>query len=138
MISVYGALTTVVVAVILLLQGTRTSFGGGEAQREMIQLARQVLSGGLSTLAPEDSSRTPASQSEVNTNEGKIGLDPWGHPYQYRVFETTGGYRSVVIWSHGPDGASDIRAENILMSQNGSPLRVLSRADDLAHIESGL
>jgi hypothetical protein len=138
-LSVYGSVLCCFIAVFLLLRGPFEEFGGSEAQREMIQLSRQILSDGLSTLDPNvQSSRGPASKDEGNSAEGRIGSDPWGRPYHYRIYQFGRGYRSVVIWSLGPNGLRDTTEADVLTAQNGRPFKILSRADDLGHIETGL
>lgn len=56
--------------------------------------------------------RFPAS-AKPEVKSGEIGLDPWGHAYQYNVKrEETGKVVEVAVWSGGPDIAGkqdDIR-----------------------------
>lgn len=41
-------------------------------------------------------------------NQGSMGMDPWGHPYQYRIIEMESGPR-LLVWSLGPNGQLDDR-----------------------------
>jgi len=118
-----------------LMNGTAYSFGVSEDRRAMVQVARQILSGGLASLdqnAPN--SRQPASIDEMNPI-GKIGEDAWGRPYHYQLYEQDTGPAIVVIWSLGPNGENELQEKDIIRSADGRPFRVISRGDDLAHIE---
>lgn len=53
-------------------------------------------------------SRGPASISETPVATiGDISRDPWGHPFHYHVSVQANGRRRVIVWSDGPNHASD-------------------------------
>lgn len=62
-------------------------------------------------------SRGPASVQENSLNQltseqGRIGSDPWGHPYNFKLLKSADGQRTkVVVWSFGPNGQSETPAE---------------------------
>lgn len=139
-ITVYAAVAVVALATMLLIKSAAHSMGGSEAQRQMAQISRQILSDGLSSLDPDlnkDKTRAPAS-AENPLKEGRIGKDPWGQPFLYHLFEVSPGSRAVAIWSFGPNGERDSSESDVLLTQNGRPIRILPRGDDIGHLEIGL
>ncbi len=52
--------------------------------------------------------RGPASVSEMpQLADGELSRDPWGHAFHYHLGVTASGHRRVIVWSDGPNHASD-------------------------------
>lgn len=83
------------------------------AMHKAESLAYQILESQRMT------SRGPASAPEVKLNqllssEGRIGLDPWGRPYQFRILKGTDfSHTKVLVWSLGPDGFAQTSPEKL-------------------------
>lgn len=111
------------------------------AQTRAQQLAAQILVGGISRSSMEyvknsksrtggassnnDQSRGIASITPVEIDPtGRIGMDPWGTPFFYKISNHENGERMVEVISAGPD--------RVLQSELGS----LNRAgDDILAVE---
>jgi general secretion pathway protein G len=52
--------------------------------------------------------------------EGELGLDPWGHEYQYEYPPTRGNGDTPEIWSWGPDGEDGTDDDICSWSSTGS------------------
>ena len=136
-VGVYTAMLVVGLALFFLVKNTAQSMGGAEAHREMAQISRQILSDGLASLDSDGKSdRSPASLEDGLS--GRIGQDPWGNPYYFKVYEVGTLNRAVVLWSSGPNGNRETNESDVLLSTSGRPLRAVPRGDDLAHVEFGL
>jgi hypothetical protein len=135
-LGVYAALLVVGLTIFGVARSAAHSYGGSEAHRQMSQLARQIASQGFSTILedPDTGQRKPASIG----NDGRIGRDPWGSPYTYKVFEYGNGRKAIVLLSPGPNRKRDVKDTDFVLSASGQPLRVLQRGDDLSHVEFGL
>jgi hypothetical protein len=64
------------------------------------------------------SSRAPASVdgpvNHLTLDEGNIGLDPWGHPYHYKLLKARENQPAkILVWSLGPNGKSETSDEII-------------------------
>lgn len=83
-----------------------------KAMRRAESLAYQVME--ISKVAQIES-RGPASSS----NDGQIGMDPWGQPYRYRVLNRTAkkandkNAYNVVVWSAGPNKVAETQEQNL-------------------------
>ena len=60
-------------------------------------------------------------------NQGSMGMDPWGHPYQYRIVPH-GADSKLVVWSLGPNGNLDTQ---VLMSDSNEVLTTPLLGDDI-------
>ncbi len=71
------------------------------------QLAAQILAGGYrgleSQALAEYSNRSPASKDLDLSPEGRIGMDPWGSSYYYKLSEISDGRVQVIVLSSGPN-----------------------------------
>jgi hypothetical protein len=71
-------------------------------------------------------SRGPASIQEAELNhlsadQGVVGLDPWGRPYNFQFLKSVnGGPTKVVVWSKGPNGKPETAEEAIDSGRDGS------------------
>lgn len=89
--------------------------------RRAESLAYQVLE------SQKSASRRPASVMENHLNHllaeaGQIGVDPWGRPFQFRVFKTTPEAPGrIFVWSPGPDGQVQT-TEDQIASNRDNPL----------------
>lgn len=117
------ALFVVVSALIVSIVSNATA-----DQRELLakersqQLAIQILAGGYKSFLHDDvklftmSGRQPASESEISIPiEGRIGMDPWGKPYYYRILENS-GKRSATVVSSGPNQVRDLGAGDDILT----------------------
>ena len=92
-------------------------------------LAYQLLEGRKAA-----SSRGPASiESPINhltQDEGEIGLDPWGHPYRYKLLKGHELQMSkILVWSLGPNGTVETKSE--LLDSNRDARSPEFSGDDL-------
>lgn len=56
-----------------------------------------------------------ASENHLGAPEGQIGMDPWGHAYQFKVLKSVSGKKSkVAVWSLGENGQSESHQEAFL------------------------
>lgn len=70
-------------------------------------------------------SRGPASVVGNSAEAREIGSDPWGRSYLYKYIEIQ-GQQSLLLWSKGPDGLSQIEAPTQKMNGKTS----IQSADD--------
>jgi len=86
------------------------------------------------------STRTPAAASEVALNhlaldQGQIGLDPWGHPYQFKLLKLKEFQKTkIVVWSLGPNGVSETTQDSLDPNRDTESLDF--EGDDLGVIVS--
>jgi hypothetical protein len=110
------------------------------AKKRSEQLAVQILANGLKA-SPESSQnfnevRAPASLKMTMKldirPEGRIGMDPWGAPYFYRVFQDAKGRETVVVFSSGPNRRRDL-VEEALSAGMGGPVggQLADAGDDI-------
>lgn len=86
---------------------------------QIAQLFRESAEGELSSLPT--SSRGPASASPEQLEDfrkvGTMSLDPWGHPYNYRILSADPkGILKILVWSAGPNGiveTSELKDEEL-------------------------
>lgn len=97
-----------------------------DASTSMIKESKESATGAQSAYG----SRGPASISEAPmATTGEISRDPWGHPFHYHVSVQANGHRRVIVWSDGPNHASDsdesIRlAESAALSSAANPVSI--------------
>lgn len=90
-------------------------------------VARQIQTRHKQGSSLPSGSRSPASTNSVAFVEGKMGKDPWGRPFRYRVSRSDGatnGKARVYVWSDGPNGKSDFDEGNQRFA-----------GDDVGHVE---
>lgn len=57
-----------------------------------------------SNRGPASVSKDSATQSVLSQFEGKLGLDPWGQPFHYKLLRSAENKTlRIVVWSNGPD-----------------------------------
>jgi len=130
--------------VVLLLVGSIVSNAvidqkESHARRRADQLAVQLLVGGYDAIRNSLDERSPASASSSETrHEGRIGMDPWGSPYYFRIFSGEDGrVQSVLVYSSGPNSDCDT-SEEILTKRLEDPKRpgrITLGGDDIGVIE---
>jgi len=108
------------------------------ALRGSSSLAEQLAGGGIQVL-PEKideklgGGRKPSSilgrRATEEALEGKIGIDPWGAPYSYRIIKSSsrGQKAVIVVWSSGPNQIKET-TENAIQAMAGS--KILSFVGD--------
>jgi hypothetical protein len=107
-ISVISLVCGVLVLVGSILSNSLIDRRESRAMLRTEQLAVQILAGGYKFMH-EDSrlfgvNRVIASQPKVDIRpEGRIGMDPWGSPYYYRVIEDIRGDTFALVYSSGPN-----------------------------------
>ena len=113
-----------------------------EASRRAHQLATQIISGGFKNLLHEDSlpssdsKRMIASQLSAKIpEEGRIGMDPWGRPYYYRVVDFKGGHKAFVL-SSGSNGVRDSIDDENSSDSSGRASSIIKRGDDILEVIS--
>lgn len=70
---------------------------------QIVEARSQVESG---KLGPD---RIPAAEtlSRLRAEAGEIGTDLWGHPFRFRVLQSSQHQTRVLVWSSGPNGKAD-------------------------------
>jgi type II secretory pathway pseudopilin PulG len=101
-----------------------------EAQMDFSQPQPAVQKRGLASIKSQPSLSAGGLLKEFK-NAGTMGLDPWGHPYQYRIIKIQTGPR-LMVWSTGPNGTldnqdflSDDPVEALATPKRGDDIRVL-------------
>jgi hypothetical protein len=88
-----------------------------EAQEHTLHRAESLAYQLLETR--RTASRAPASAAETELNqlaadEGRIGLDPWGHPYNFKLLKSSDSQKTkILVWSLGPDGVQQTQSDQI-------------------------
>ena len=111
------------------------------AEFEARQIGLQLLSGGLRN--PEFNSdfsleRGPSSDGSAQNGEifslgreGLISRDPWGRPFNYRIFNGPDGESVALVWSRGPNGERDTTDESIVFNEQGRFIAVSFHENDV-------
>ena len=60
-------------------------------------------------------------------NYGTMGIDPWGHPFQYRIVGSEAESK-VLVWSLGPNGALE---NQVFMNDSNEALSAPLQGDDI-------
>lgn len=141
-VSVLGLVLVVLVTVTTIISRSMGERKELQAHKRARQLALQILVGGVRTaVAPplrgDDKTRDLASFAEVDIKtEGRIGMDPWGRPYYYRIIEDGSGKVAVAVLSSGPNRQRETFEDHIsLETQSGLKARVLLQGDDIGGLE---
>jgi hypothetical protein len=63
-----------------------------------------------------NSSRGPASVAapvnHLTLDHGEIGVDPWGHPFKFKLLKAKDHQISkIIVWSSGPNGTAETQSE---------------------------
>lgn len=109
-------------------------------------LTAQIMVGGLKTLPPgaissrnvasiSATSNAPKFQTRLNS-EGRIGKDPWGQPFHYKIVsDPKGEARYIVVFSYGPNNTKETELDTtqILL---GVVNKNFFHGDDLGHVRS--
>lgn len=61
-------------------------------------------------------------------NQGTMGIDPWGHSYQYRILATNSAEPQLIVWSLGPNGALD---NQVFMEDSNEAALAPLQGDDI-------
>lgn len=92
-------------------------------------MAHQLLPRGVQFMQkiPPQTERIPASVDALNAGRkervwssssqgfaGKIGQDPWGHPFHYQVVSPSKSINYLVVWSDGPNRKADTSPDNLV------------------------
>ncbi len=96
-------------------------------------LAYQLLDGRKSA-SPASAGRGPASVegslNQLTKEQGEIGLDPWGHPFQYKLLKPTNNQPTkILVWSLGPNGQAETKDQTL--DQNRDKANPEFSGDDL-------
>lgn len=76
-----------------------------------IQQNQNSTSSTIGSLNAQKGDRGPASVAPRFHQEGSIGLDQWGRPFQYKMIEHS-GKKQIAVWSYGPNGKLDSSVED--------------------------
>ncbi len=140
-LALLGAVTFILGAILL------NNIGDGArdfALRDMESLSSQLLAGGLKSLPEAGPLVRQRGLASITTGglglaatggEGRIGKDPWGAAFHYKVL--TGqkvGY--IVVISGGPDGSIQTDYMAIKSGPNGHLLGAKFAADDVGYIKT--
>jgi hypothetical protein len=137
--SVVGLVLGVGLLVFSIVTNAMTSQNGVKAEIEAQRLALQIMGGGLQyTNANLDSRdvRGPANiVAEGLEVRGRLGMDPWGQPYYYRVYTETDGKKSVVVYSSGPDQRPETDESKFAINADGHLLNAGFLGDDIGTVQ---
>lgn len=140
-LSVLGLVFGVILIVTTIISHSMIDQRSNRASKRAQQLAAQILIGGYKSALTEDgnNSRRIASTSKLEIEPvGRIGMDPWGLPYYYRVFTDKRDRVKVVVLSAGPNRALNT-TEDYFSSDSISDMTKLDfRGDDIGSIQSSL
>ena len=140
--SVFGLLSIVLLVVFSIMFKNWGDKRQDFALRDMENLSEQLITGGLKTLPDTSgvkSDRQPASVMDQLRipdlgSEGKIGKDPWGNAFHYKVLKSEKvGY--VVVISGGPDGLIQTDSSEIHSGPNGHILGARFHSDDIGYVK---
>ncbi|OFZ12252.1 MAG: hypothetical protein A2Z20_04380 [Bdellovibrionales bacterium RBG_16_40_8] len=113
-----------------------------QAIRGAEMMASQIISEGYKSLYRDDAKkssshgRTISSQSTTKIPvEGRIGMDPWSHPYYYKVFEYD-EKRKVFVLSFGADGVRNSVDNDSLDDTSEPTSSILRKGDDILSVMS--
>lgn len=107
------------------------------AKKDMESLSGQLLAGGLNSLPSAKNERSiasvPSLQIEKMGSEGKIGKDPWGEAFHYKVLHSKQKSYVVVI-SGGPDRQMQTDYTTIDIGPSGHVLGAKFLSDDVGYV----
>jgi hypothetical protein len=118
-------------------QDTRDSRALAGAEAWALQIKAQHMTAlSSSGMTSSGGGRAPASVGSPPPflTDGKIGRDPWGHPYHYVVRQGVAQNKDAIfVWSDGPDGVSQTKGEELseLALKSLHPFH----GDDLGHVQ---
>lgn len=90
--------------------------------RRAESLAYQIIEIQKGENSDRPESRGPASVAEAAPAEGRMGLDPWGQPYQFQVVNHGSGHRVFVV-SLGPDHQLQTNLSSLDSSREASSVK---------------
>ncbi len=115
-ISVFSLLGLCILALYPVMT-SQTGENGHKALHRAEGLAYQLVEihKNLNIQQPYRSIASEASESHLGAPEGQIGMDPWGHAYQFKVLRSSTGKKAkVAVWSLGENGQSESQREAFL------------------------
>lgn len=138
-LSVLGVLAFTLVLIGSIVSHALVDQRVPQAQKRTRQLASQIAIGGLNSPMIADAinesspSRTLASFQKLDIRPvGRIGMDPWGSPYYYRLFVAQNEQLKVLVLSTGPDRRLSSPAEYFSPDSMGEIADVRILGDDIA------
>jgi Type II secretion system (T2SS), protein G len=137
--SVVGLIVGVGMLVFSIVSNAMTSQNSVKAQIETQRLALEIIGGGLQyTNANGDSQSARGPANIVGGNlegKGRLGLDPWGQPYYFRVFNDNNGKKTVVVYSSGPDQMPDTDETKFTINAEGQLTNARFLGDDIGTVQ---
>ena len=110
-------------------------------------ISAQILVSGLKYLPHnyKGQMRLPSSEGEsvqdvekrvILGYEGKLGKDPWGQSYNYKVIMKDENSSSglIAVWSSGTNQSDDTKTKDLKYIANAYFLKQFFRGDDIGHI----
>ncbi len=102
---------------------------------QIVEIYKEAKADSPAENAPVQSRGLASVQSHVEAggilkefkNQGSMGMDPWGHPYQYKIFPN-GTESKLVVWSLGPNGTLD---NQVLLSNSSEAIAGPLQGDDI-------
>jgi hypothetical protein len=132
--GVWGLVLGVALIVGSIFSNAMTDQRHGQAMAKAEVLGHQILSGGFKSLTSslEEDSRQPASSAGATmTAEGRVGTDPWGQQYVFRVWSDARGRRVAILLSVGPNGRRDTEDSIFVQDNSGVLPSLRAQGDDL-------
>jgi hypothetical protein len=139
-ISMFALIAVILAIVTVVLARNVENKDVDRAKYHSARLTQQILASGLSVVPSTEPKRGLASQATATNMdflgyEGKISKDPWGHPYNYRVFQKESKLVGVAVWSSGPNGTSETVESDLRFHEESSAVFGRFRGDDVGSIE---
>jgi hypothetical protein len=140
-LTVLGLIFGVFLIVTTIISHSMTDHRSNKALVRAQQLAAQILIGGYKNSLTEEVNgvRRIASMPKLEIEPvGRIGMDPWGMPYYYRVFTDKSDHVKVVVLSAGPNRALNTTEEYFSSDSISDMSRIDFRGDDIGSVQSSL
>lgn len=133
-LSIFASFILVIGVASYILHSNRVSQKVMTAKQEARSFAAKLLTQSVKStnFKPE---RGVAS-SEGTQWRGELGMDPWGHTYQYQVIKNSYGQPVyMLVLSHGPNKQLDTKLSDVMFLQNRHS-KVQISGDDIAYMRS--
>ncbi len=103
-----------------------------KSTRRAESLAYQILEAQRVSTESISNSRQPASEaslSHLTSNQGEVGNDEWGRPFQFKTILGNDSKKNVIVWSTGANGKNESNFEDANQFSDGKG--VLFSGDDV-------
>lgn len=117
-----GILTVIGLLVVCAMAASPLWSGQSTEEKEILMrhaesLAYQIIEIQRAKVVAKTEGRAPASASDSEDLQGQIGMDPWGHPFHFKIVEQKNS-RRVFVWSLGPNAKVETRVSSLDSSRD--------------------